>query len=186
MRYQRQSQTGAVALLLLVGVAVGSGAAHAKNPTKTAEGPPKLYQQVIDCQKVAEPAARLACFDQQVAELDKATQRQDIVVADRDEVRRTRRGLFGFSVPIGRLLGIGGNDDPDEVKKIDTTITGVRHTADGWEITFAEGGAWDQVDMRNFVMSPKVGQKATISRAALGSYVISVDGQSGIKFRRVK
>jgi len=160
--------------------------AVAKDKARAPEKAPQLYQQVLDCQKVTDPKNRLDCFDRQVAVLDKATQSNDIVIADREEIRKARRGLFGFSVPVGRLLGIGGDDDPNEVKRLDTSVTGVRRLPDGWELTFAEGGTWSQIDVRSYVMSPKVGQKAVISRAAFGSYLISVDGQSGIKFRRTR
>lgn len=150
---------------------------------------PELYQKMVACKDIADPAARLACYDRQVAAFDAATRNNDIVIADREEVRKTRRGLFGFAAPIGRLLGLGGDKDAEEREEIDrveTKVARVGRTADGgWRLTFEEAGTWEQIDTRGWVMSPKVGQAAVISRAALGSYMVSVDGQRGIKMRRV-
>lgn len=150
---------------------------------------PELYRQMIACKDIAEPAARLACYDRQVAAFDTATQNRDIVIAGREEVRKTRRGLFGFAAPIGRLLGLGGDKDEAEreaIDKLETKVARVGRTADGgWRLTFEEAGTWEQIDTRGWVMSPKVGQVAVISKAALGSYMVSVDGQRGIKMRRV-
>lgn len=148
---------------------------------------PEVYQSLIDCRLIADPTARLGCFDRQVAALAEATEKRDIVIADRKEIEETRRGLFGFTAPLGRLLGFGGDDDKTpEIKRIDTTVAGVGRVEGGWRLTFQEGGVWEQTDVKNFVMSPKVGQKASIIRGAFGSFFVSVNGQPGIKMRRVE
>jgi len=148
---------------------------------------PLMFRQLVECRAIADPAARLACYDARVSDLDKAAQAKDIVVADRQEVRQARKGLFGFSLPnVGKLFG-GGDDDADEVKRIDTTVSSVGSTRSGnLRLVFAEGGTWEQIDVRNFVMRPKPGQKAIITKASLGSFYVSVDGQPGIKMRRVE
>lgn len=172
---------GAVATLFGAAPAVAEDA-------KPAE--PELYRQMVACKDIADPAARLACYDRQVAAFATATQSRDIIIADKEEVRKTRRGLFGFAAPVGRLLGLGGDDEDEaereEIDKLETKVARVGRTADGgWRLTFEEAGTWEQIDTRGWVMSPKVGQTAVISRAALGSYLVSVDGQRGIKMRRV-
>ncbi|MFM6853543.1 MAG: hypothetical protein ACKOUM_05620 [Sphingopyxis sp.] len=55
-----------------------------------------VLQHVFDCRTVADNAARLACFDQQVAALETAEGSRDIRIMDREQVRAARRGLFGF------------------------------------------------------------------------------------------
>lgn len=156
--------------------------AQARTDAGSADAPPALLRQLLDCRAIADPAARLACYDKQVPEFDKAVAAQDIVVADREEIRKTKRGLFGFAVPVGRLLGMGG----DDVKSVETTVSEARATRDGWIIAFADGATWMQTDLREFAMSPKVGNKAVIARGAFGSFTISVDGQQPLKFRRLK
>jgi hypothetical protein len=177
------------AFLLVALAALSSGAPAAAEERKPAE--PELYRQMVACKDIAEPAARLACYDRQVAAFDTATQNRDIVIADREEVRKTRRGLFGFAAPIGRLFGLGGDgDDKDDkgesLDRLETKVARVGRTGDGgWRLTLEEAGTWDQIDTRGWVMSPKVGQVVVITRGALGSYLVSVDGQRAIKMRRV-
>lgn len=174
--------------MLVAVAALTSGTPIAAKDREPAE--PELYQKMVACKDIAEPAERLACYDRQVAAFDTATRNHDIVIADREEVRKTRRGLFGFTAPIGRLLGLGGDDgkgeQDDAIERLETKVARVSKSADGgWRLTFDEAGTWEQIDTRGWVMSPKIGQVAVISRGALGSYLVSVDGQRAIKMRRV-
>jgi hypothetical protein len=175
--------------IVFAAAALASAAPAAAEDAKPAE--PELYQKMVACKDIADPAQRLACYDRQVGAFAAAASSREIVIADREEVRKTRRGLFGFAAPIGRLLGLGSDEGKDgagreEIDKLETKVARVGRTADGgWRLTFAEAGTWDQIDTRGWVMSPKVGQVAVISRGALGSYLVSVDGQRAIKMRRV-
>jgi len=171
-----------IALLSLTIAASADAADKAEAPLPEAPA----VQNVIDCRAIADASGRLACFDQKVADLDRALKARQIVVSDREEVIRTRRGLFGFTVPIGRLLGLAGDDEAADVKQLETTVTAVRTSPNGWVLTFADGAVWSQTDVRVFALSPKVGNKALIKRGAVGSYTISVDGQPGIKFIRTR
>jgi hypothetical protein len=178
-----------VAILLVAAVALTGSASILAEDRKPAE--PELYQKMVACKDIADPAARLVCYDRQVAAFDTATQNRDIVIADREEVRKTRRGLFGFAAPIGRLFGLGDDGNMDDKRepldRLETRVARVGRTGDGgWRLSFDEAGTWEQIDTRGWVMSPKVGQSALITRGALGSYLVSVDGQRGIKFRRVQ
>ena len=153
-------------------------------------GSPQLYQQLLDCKAEADPAARLACYDQRVAALQLATDKKEIMIADKDQVRKARRGLFGFAAPIGKLLGFGGDDDDaaeaEAVKRLETTVTSVFSRGGNLMLRFAEAGTWEQTDRFTFPLRPEVGNKAVITRGALGAYFVSVDGMAGIKFRRVE
>lgn len=168
---------------------LAAGAPAVADQPQKAEGP-ELYRQLVACKDLADPGERLGCYDRQVAAFAAATDKRDIVIADREEVRKTRRGLFGFTAPIGRLLGMGEDakgKDADEIDTLETKVARVgRSSGGGWRLTFEEGGTWEQIDTRGFVLSPKIGQKAVISKAALGSYFVSVDGQRAIKMRRVQ
>jgi hypothetical protein len=178
-----------LAMIAIAVLPVCGGSAAAKD--EPAPETPAIYRELIDCRAIADPAARLECFDRRVAALDSAMQSRDLVIADKQQVRAARRGLFGFAAPLGRLLGIGGGDDEadadDGVKRLETTVSEVRRTRDGaLKLVFAEGGTWEQIDTRSFALTPRVGNKAVIVRGALGSYIVSVDGMPGIKFRRVE
>ncbi len=164
----------------------GSAPVAGREPQHDLETP-LLFRQLVDCRAIADAAARLACYDERVSELDTATKSKNLVVADRKEIRQVRKGLFGFSLPkIGGLFG-GGGDDADDVKRIETTVTSVSTTRSGeLRLVFAEGGTWEQIDVRSFVLRPRPGLKAEITKGSFGSYYVSVDGQPGIKMRRVE
>jgi hypothetical protein len=164
------------------------GAPALADDKKGPEGSPQLYRELIDCKLLTEPAARLACFDQRVAALEAATAKKEIMIADREQVRQARRGLFGFAAPIGKLFGFGGQSEDDEeaIKRLETTVAAVSSRNGNLVLRFAEAGTWEQTDRFGFPLRPKVGNKAVISRGALGAYFVSVDGMAGIKMRRVE
>src|SRR5690349_9886190 len=98
-----------VTALALAALAVATPA-WAKDKEQAA--PPPVYQAVVDCRAIIDAAQRLACFDRTVGEMAKAGEEKDLVVLDREAVRETRRGLFGFSLPKIKLFG-GGRDEDD-------------------------------------------------------------------------
>ena len=172
-------------LTLAAGVFATATALPAKESKKGEQ--PAIFRELADCRATADREARLACYDRRVDVFVAAAEKGDILVADRKQLQEARRGLFGFAAPLGKLLGFGGGDDAaEEIKRIETTVASARQIESGWRLAFAEGGVWEQIDVKNFVMSPRVGQKARISKAALGSYFVSVNGQPGIKMRRVE
>ncbi len=177
--------SAAFALALVAGLVPGSGANAADGPSKKEQ--PRIFKQLLDCRALSDATQRLACYDQQVAALDKAAQDKDVVIAERQDVEKARRGLFGFAAPVGTLLGFGGNDgESDEIKEVTTSVTSARRVPAGWLVTFEDGSSWEQHDTRSFVLSPKPGNPARIKRGALGTYLVSVNGQPSIQMRRIK
>ena len=171
----------AVTALALAALAVSS-AASAKDKSPAA-APPPVYQAVVDCRGLADPAQRLACFDRTVGEMAKAGEQKDLVVLDRETMRETRKGLFGFSLPKLKLFG-GGDDGDQEVSEIESTITGIRTANDGLPIiTIADGARWKQTEERN--VYPSVGDPIRIKRAALGSYMANVKKQAAVRVMRL-
>lgn len=169
----------------MVGLTFTSNPALAKDKEPVA--PPAAYQKLAACKDLADPAARLACYDREVADFAKATAAGDIVIADRATVRETRRGLFGFTLPRINLFGGGKDEDKEEVKEIESTISSARQFGYGsWRITLPDGAVWEQTDSQRLVMDPRTGQKIRIRKAALGSYMVNVDGQPAIRMRRVQ
>lgn len=141
------------------------------------------------CQAEADPAARLACYDRVAAEMLAATAAGDLRVIDREEIKKTRRGLFGFSLPDFGIFG-RGDDEEDEAEEegfdvLNTTIAGVSGShGSGYIITTAEGAVW-QLDEEPR-MSPKVGQTVEIRSAALSSYFLRINGKGGVKGHRIR
>jgi hypothetical protein len=161
-------------------------------PAIGAEDAPKDSAYIVAlkaCQKTADDAARLACFDRAVASVISANDEGDLRVVDREAVRQTRRKLFGFSLPDFGIFG--GHDDKDEQEAqeaqiLQTTIARVRPTdTAGWVITTAEGAVWQMDNVPARLLTPKVGQQLEIRAGALSAYFIRINGQPGVKARRI-
>ena len=169
-------RTGVMASALLCAAAA---------PAKDKAPPPQAWQDMVKCRQIADSAARLACFDAQVAKLEQAASNGDLVLADRESVRKTRRGLFGFSILGGGLLGDDKN--AEEISEIDTTISSARQFGYGaWRITLADGSVWEQTDDAKLLFDPRSGNKVHLYKGPLGIYRANIDGQRAIKVRRVQ
>jgi len=149
------------------------------------EAPPKRaapVQQVYDCRTVADDAARLACFDRSVAALAVAEEQREVTFADKETVKKTRRGLFGFSLP---RIGLFGGGDEEEIKEIDAVVKSASADRSGkYRIVMQDGAVWQQIDTTRLPRDPKPGQAVKIKVASMGSYFASVDGQRGIRMKR--
>ena len=80
------------------------------------------------CRTIADPVARVACYDRAVDALTSASAAGDVVIVERTEVRKARKGLFGFTLPrIGFLTGKPDNaEDVADEAELETTITASR------------------------------------------------------------
>lgn len=147
---------------------------------------PAVLSQVVACRTITDEAARLACFDRSVAALDAAESSQELVVVTRDEVRRTRRGLFGLTLPD---LGIFGDAtaDAEAVREIEDVVRSASTTPYGrWILTLENGQVWTQTDTRRLPIEPRAGHPIRIRRAALGSYMANVNDQLGMRVQRTR
>lgn len=141
-------------------------------------------QRVLACRGIADTALRLACFDREIAIVQANIASRDLVVIDRAQAKVARRSLFGFGgAGIGNLFGDG---DDDEIKEIAGVVASSRRNAEGtWMIRLADGSTWTQTDGAELAFAPAKGHKVVVRRGALGSYKLSVNGQPGIKVRRI-
>lgn len=150
----------------------------------------KYLDSLRTCQGITDNAERLACFDKAVGTIVAASDSDDLRIVDREEVRETRRKLFGFSLPdlgiFGRRDGKGDEAKEDELDVLQTTIASVRPTGNGYVLTTAEGAKWQIDSVPRRLLSPKVGQSLEIRNAALSSYFLRINGQGGVKGRRIE
>jgi hypothetical protein len=150
---------------------------------------PNPVDAVVECRALVDSTERLACFDRASAALATAREKKDVVVLDRAEVQKTRRSLFGFSLPRIRLFG-GDDDDrrvnPEDVNEITGTVASVSQTAaDRWTVTLDDQSRWITTDTaRGF--PPRRGEAVTIRRGPLGSYDASFAKRRSIKVRRTQ
>lgn len=149
---------------------------------------PPVLDQVYACAQVTAEAERLACYDSAVGRLRQAQNSGDLVAVDRAQAQAIERDAFGFSLPsLPRLFGGGANrpDAEPNVAELQLEIARVSHRADGKALfTMANGQVWAQIDDAN-VRRAREGGAVTIRRAALGSYLMSVEaGGPAIRVRR--
>ena len=143
---------------------------------------PGQVQRLVACRSIADSAQRLACFDKEARTLADAVAKRDLVVVDREGMRRTKRTLFGLSLP---KLGLF-DDDGEQVSQIEGEIDGVGRNADGgYVFILKDGGRWSQIDSRPIALEPERGDKVIVKRAALGSFMLSVARQPSVRVRRV-
>lgn len=146
---------------------------------------PNQFDAMTACRDIADDSARLACYDNAIASVVAATESGELQIVDRDDVRKTRRRLFGFSLPDIGLFG-GGDDEDDELDMLETTVTSVRQLRrDAWVFQTEEGAVWQINDAPMRLRGPQVGQTVVFKKASFGSYFIRINGQIGVKGRRI-
>jgi hypothetical protein len=167
----------------LIGVAVlglvAAMPASAQKMPKTAT--PKLFEEVVSCRAIQDSAERLACYDRSVAALDTAQKSNELYVADKAAMKEARKGLFGFSLP---KLKIFGDEDLGDLDELESTIASVKEGQRGYVFTLPDGARWMQTDKR-YMDKPKVGAKIRIKKAALGSYMASINNKPGFRVERI-
>jgi hypothetical protein len=164
-------------------VLVAAVAAHAQTPPVAR--PVAALQQ---CRSVADPQARLACYDKAVDVLAAATASGDTVVVERTEVRKARKGLFGFTLPrIGFLTGREDNaEDVADASALETTIVSARPTRDGkWRFSVEGGATWETVEANLGFSDPVPGAKVLLEKGSLGAYFVKVGKGRRVQAKRI-
>lgn len=166
---------------LATALAVAGGAAEAQETER-----PAVLRQLFECRRIAGVAERAACYDGRVDALERAERARDLVVVDREQVRRTRRSLFGFNLPRLRLFGRDDDSrDEPEFRELNTAIKSASRAGGGWSFTLEDDARWVQADNLELAREPRPGQRIRIRQGALGSFLANVDGQVAIRVRRV-
>jgi len=167
----------AVAAALLLG-----SAAVAAKP-KPSESP--LLRGLAECRGLADDAARLRCFDAAAAALTDAAGSGKVVVVEREDVRRVRRSLFGFSLP--KVPFFSGDDTAEDgQEEITAKIAAAGPIGyDKYQIRLEDGAMWQTTEGSSAIDVPRSGDTVVIKRGPLGSYMMRINGQRGVKAKRV-
>ncbi|MEP6784401.1 MAG: hypothetical protein ABI898_01525 [Sphingomonadales bacterium] len=174
-----------IARVLAVAVVAWSAPSLAANTTVPTSKPVAALQQ---CRTVADPATRVACYDRAVDALTAATASNEVVIVERQEVRKVRKGLFGFSVPrIGFLTGRADNvEDKADAAELETTITASRSIGNGkWRFTVEGGATWETVETNMGFSEPLPGRKVLLEAGSLGSYFATVGKGRRVQAKRI-
>lgn len=152
--------------------------AQPANPSAT---PSKAALEALSaCRARTDAAERLACYDEMVAGLLAAEKAGDLIVVDKETVTKAQRESFGLNLP---SFSFGQKKDA-AIEQVETTIREVRKTPTGWRFILEDGARWEQIDTETLPLAPRVGAKVTIRRAALGSYMLTVNKRA-IRVERV-
>lgn len=166
-------------LMIASSVAFAQSSGSAKDP----------FDPLRACRTIAGDSERLACFDKVTATLVTAADEGDLSVVDREQVRKTRRTLFGFALPdlgiFGRSDKAKDKDEVDQIEVLNTTIASSRMTPDGIEFKTVEGAVWLIGSPPRRLMTPRAGQPVEFRKGSLSSYFIRINGQGGVKGRRI-
>lgn len=163
-------------------VALGAPGAWAQ---PAAQGRPATLERLLACRAMADRDARLSCFDAAAAALDQAEAKGDVVVVDRDQANRVRKQAFGLTLPSLSLFDRGEASRPME--EIVAKVKAAHRGGDGrWLIELEDGATWQQTDQEPLPRSPKPGSEAKVRRAAMGSFMMNIDGQRALRVKRVQ
>lgn len=156
---------------------------------------------IYACAEKTDAMQRLACFDAAVAAVKAAEARSEIVAMDQPRVAAVRREAFGFRIPSLPRFGLGGSSaaqgtNPDETLRQsrddqteEQTFAVVRVAPWGERVAFylENGNVWHTVEVGELNMSRKTPFNVRIRAAALGSYILSIEGRNrGYRVRRIE
>jgi hypothetical protein len=169
-------------LIVAIGIALQQGV-WAKDKAK-ADASPQIFRTLVDCRKLIDPTARLACYDKGVSALEQAAIKHDVVIADREMIREAQRAQFGYTIPSLRIFG---GSDSDAVKELQSKVTSVRELGMALiRFTVEEGSVWEQTESKTLGFDPKPGTNVAIRAHAFGRYTATFEGQPSITVRRIR
>ncbi len=140
--------------------------------------------ELTACKAIADNAARLGCYDAAAGKLAEATAKGDVKIIDREELRATRRSLFGFELP--KIALFKGDDTvADTPSEVDTTIKAVNGAEYGkFTLTMEDGAIWRTSEP--LPRDPRVGMPVHLKRGALGNYFMRVGSMRSVSAQRLR
>ena len=180
----KMNRRSKASLLVISAVVAVAAPAAAKDKEKPAPSP--LVTAIDRCRQIPDSTQRLACYDAAANALVQAANSGQVAVVDQSEIRKARRSLFGFTLP--KIPFFSGDETADEAQRqLDSTIVSVEALYNGYyRIVIADNKAvWETSESSVSFDPPRKGEKITIVRGALGNYFLRINGQVGVRGRRV-
>jgi hypothetical protein len=172
----------------VIALAATAGLCHA---AASAQTPPRqtsgadLLNAVSACRAIDDATRRLACYDEAATRLSQAVGRNDVVVLNREDIRQTRRSLFGFHLPRLPFLGGGAREVEETPDEITATVSAASNIGyDKWRIRLQDGAVWQTTESSAYIQPPHAGSIVVIRRGAMGNYFMRIDGQRGLRAMR--
>lgn len=181
---QHAKRAGILSASALVLLATASPALSQSRSKASKPASSELFESLKDCRTIADDTQRLACFDSAAASLSAAVDSKQILVIEEQEVKRTKKSLFGFSLPDLSIFGGSGNDS-EEDKTLVTTIKDVGGAGGGrWNIAIPEGAVWQTTE--TMPIAPAVGDEVTIQVGMMGGYFLKVRNRRSVRAKRIQ
>jgi len=129
---------------------------------------------------VAFPGGRRAWFDRGGASVEAAAAANEVAVLDKEDVRKTRRSLFGLALPplpfLGGDKGDEGEPDGEGEAQLTATIASTKSLGYGkWAFALEDGAQWVTTEAVVYGQ-PTKGKSVVLKRAALGGYFAGFEG----------
>jgi hypothetical protein len=125
-----------------------------------AASPEARWNAVVACAQRADERQRHACVDEVL---------RDAGVLTPEQKQREERQRFG------RVTTPAATPEPEA---LEVTIAAAAEGRDGrWTFTTQDGTVWRQSESRSFPVTPVAGQKLTVHKATLGSFLCLIDGK---------
>lgn len=147
---------------------------------------------MIECAKIDDPTARLACYDNNM---------RQVGATPRNTIPGQVRGVQGGAAPVETQgpQGFGAEDlrtsdpgrfqvRPGQMQEIHPRVASVTPRQPGiYLVTLDDGAQWLFAESvsSNFRL-PRRGEEIEIERGALGSFLMRVERQSAVPVRRVR
>ncbi|MDG2523373.1 hypothetical protein P7B02_17735 [Caulobacter segnis] len=148
-----------------------------------------MFDALINCRKIGDAAERLACFDKAADQLAAAQTAGDVVVVDRQEIKKAQRSTFGFNVALPQVFKDKGGkaeakeekgqktDEAGDIEAITAVATKVWQGARGeWNFQLEDGAVWRQTDAPDPARSFKNGVTVEIKKGKLGNFFLKANG----------
>lgn len=177
MRAQVFQFSAVFAVAALIGMPAAAEAAERRD-TK----PSAALDALAQCVAIATDAERLACYDRAARPLIEAQKAKEFVVVDRDEVRKTKRSLFGFSLPSIKLFGASDDEPVKQLVGVMTASTALQGGLMRFQLD--DGSVWDTTEA--MPLMPRKGDTVTVKAGSLGSYIATAPGRRSPRVKRVR
>lgn len=162
-----------------------------------ASGPALAQGSTLDkvyaCTGITKAEDRLACFDGAVAGFKQAQAAGDVKVVTREQIAQGEKQAFGLretaAVEAARTSAgaAPAQAAPAPIANVQVKIASVAQRVDGkYRFTLEDGAVWEQIDSGNVPGVRKLPVSAEIKTAALGSFLMKIEGGKTLRVRRVK
>jgi hypothetical protein len=157
--------------------------------------------KVYACARMADSAARLACYDAAVAGLKKAQSGGDVAVVSRSQIQKAEKDAFGLQrpalaelvekpAPAAAAAAAAAAPDAADIQSPDKVMLAIKQVSTGsdgrYRIVMENGQVWRQTDEVSLERLKDPGLTAEIRKAALGTFMMKIGNRKAIRVKRVE